>query len=351
MIQLCRHIFNDNRRCKAPAVTNTEFCRHHQQVKTILDKIRPSAENYGVYKPLPFVFPEDRASIQTNLFLVLQAFNQRKIDTRTANSMTYNLQVSMTNLGKNPLLDSSAEDTVQRVILTPDGDEIAPPREALEKGETLAHGPTCPCRKCAEQYRNAPPELHHHDCQCGLCEHTDQPGCPILGAPSASRVGEQEPSVLSVSSVVNSEQDLSVLSASSVVNFEANTSKTATATRLCNCEPAPHMTEEDADEENDSLYDYESVRQIYWARQAAMEAGQEPPPWPSDAAKKPEPDTPKPEPYHVRRYNEIMEQVEKNKKIAEEIWRRRFPDQAAKQNAENTAGCATGGCPAQASVA
>jgi len=102
-------------------------------------------------------------------------------------------------------------------------------------------------------------------------------------------------------------------------------------------EPALH-TDNDNDEEDDSLNDYESIRQIYWARQDAMKAGLEPPPWPSDAeeknGKKTDDAAPKPEPYHVRRYNEIMAQVEKNKQIANEIWRRRYPEQAAKEDAE-----------------
>src|ERR1700758_4066061 len=33
MIQLCRHIFRDNRQCGQPAVNGTLFCRHHRDVK------------------------------------------------------------------------------------------------------------------------------------------------------------------------------------------------------------------------------------------------------------------------------------------------------------------------------
>ncbi len=444
MYELCRHIKTDGIKCDSPAIKNTLFCFNHTQTRKLTRRRRRSPNDFNF--SIPFVFPEDRVSLQTNYFLVLQALAEGKIDNQTSNSMTRNLRACGVNLAKGPLVASDPENAVQRVILTPDGEEIAPPREALEKDEALAHGPACPCRKCAEQYRNAPPELHHHDCNCGLCEHTTntdpvEPSMlnPEIDSPAGGRASFMEASDFNLRSADKKnkldrfeEAHLSAKGLSAVANgvptdrsssvgwvdeasaileqqthaiadqhhapheasqreahsgrqpgkfnspdasphlaaagtsagepgspwtglrpwggepervVEASAAwtaspapKAATAARLCEKEPTPPATKNDEKDENDSLYDYESVRQIYWARQAAMEAGQEPPPWPSDAAKKTEPDTPKPEPYHVRRYNEIMEQVEKNKKIAEEIWRRRFPDQAAKQDAENNAG-------------
>jgi hypothetical protein len=33
MIQLCRHIFRDNRQCGQPAVNRALYCRHHRDAK------------------------------------------------------------------------------------------------------------------------------------------------------------------------------------------------------------------------------------------------------------------------------------------------------------------------------
>src|ERR1700758_2068547 len=142
MIELCRHIKPEGTACKGLAVRGTNFCRHHQLIRKTLDKVKPSIENNGVYKPLPFLFPEDRSGIQ----------------------------VCLSNLNKGPLAQADAENAVQRVILTPEGDEIAAPREKLEQDESPIHYKDCPCQRCAEQFRGAPPEQHHADCLCGLCE-------------------------------------------------------------------------------------------------------------------------------------------------------------------------------------
>ncbi|MGC2545608.1 MAG: hypothetical protein WA426_07160, partial [Silvibacterium sp.] len=164
MIQLCRHILPAGVICNQSAVKGTLFCRHHAALKTAVAQCKPAPDPYGIHKPIPFVFPEDRAAIQLNLFMVLQALNDKSIDNRTANTMNRLLKSCEHNLGRTPLAGESKENAVQRVILTPDGEEIAPPREALEEGENPPlHHKGCPCQKCAEQYRNAPAEQHHQN--------------------------------------------------------------------------------------------------------------------------------------------------------------------------------------------
>src|ERR1700740_1059956 len=185
MIELCRHIKPEGTACKEPAGRGTNFCRHHQLIKKTLDKVKPSIENNGVYKPLPFLFPEDRSAIQTNVFLVINAFNRRRIDSKAANVMLYGFQVCLSNLNKGPLTQTDAENTVQRVILTPEGDEIAPPHEKLEQDESPIHYKDCPCQRCAEQFRGAAPEQHHADCLCGLCEPITDDCHPERSAGSA----------------------------------------------------------------------------------------------------------------------------------------------------------------------
>ncbi len=170
MIQLCRHILPAGRECAQPALHGTLYCRFHTQARKHTSRRRRSPNDFTF--TIPFALPEDRAAIQLNLHLIALATIEGRIEPAIARALTYTYRACALNLAKGPLVDADRDTTVRRVILTPDGEEIAQPREALEKGETLAHGPVCPCLKCAEQYRNAPPELHHHDCNCGLCEHT-----------------------------------------------------------------------------------------------------------------------------------------------------------------------------------
>ena len=295
MIQLCRHILPAGVICNQSAVKGTLFCRHHAALKTAIAQCKPAPDPYGIHKPIPFVFPEDRAAIQLNLFMVLQALNDKSIDNRTANTMNRLLKSCEHNLGQTPLAGESKENTVQRVILTPDGEEIAPPREALEEGENPPlHHKGCPCQKCAEQYRDAQPEQHHANCQCGLCE--DSPSRHTRFAQdtdSSSRLQQSE--------------------------AEGSAVKTASAERLY----AKELTRDPANKElnvidylyGDHIRKYEAQ---YAARAAAaIREGLEPPPH--------EPfTTSKIELEGEKRYKATMEQVEKNKQIAKEIWERRF---------------------------
>ena len=156
---------------------------------------RPRAK---VYPPLELEFPEDRASIQINLYRIIDYLARGLMERSTATALMYGMQVAQTNLGKTPLLESAPAPhapaplpptttptpplrpaptpirAVSRVILTPEGDEIAPPVEILEDNEAEPiHHRLCPCLLCAEKYRNQPPEEHHPACQCGLCEEDE----------------------------------------------------------------------------------------------------------------------------------------------------------------------------------
>ena len=237
MIQLCRRIFRNNRQCGQPAVNGSFFCRHHRDVKdwkrrsglrsqirietptqtydhgTILvpDRVPNPPCSAPTYPPLDLEFPEDPAAILTNIYRVTTLLVQGHIDRPTANSVTYGMQVCLSALNGRPLFEPAASaparsqsrscDTdsdpdsettytdpgcptsgrsdvgsrpVHRVILTPDGDEIAPPVEILEDNEAdPIHHKGCPCLLCAEKYRNHPPEEHHPNCQCGLCEEQE----------------------------------------------------------------------------------------------------------------------------------------------------------------------------------
>ena len=244
MIQLCRHILAGNRRCGEPALHGTKFCRHHRGVRNwkrgLRSQIRsqtgiqtydhgtilvpgapgPDSRTWESQAHLELEFPEDSAAILTNIYRVTSLLVQGQIDRPTANSVTYGMQVCLSALNGKSLFepaapasarsnsDDDSEDggcptsrghvgsrPVHRVILTPDGDEIAPPAEILEDGEAEPiHHKGCPCMACAEKYRNHPPELHHPECACGLCEPQDSEPSTDPGAPSLtkSNVGNED---------------------------------------------------------------------------------------------------------------------------------------------------------------
>ena len=222
MIQLCRHILASNQRCAQPAQNGKRFCRHHRGLNAwkrhsghSFQSVPTRTYDHGtmlvpeprVYPPLELEFPEDRASIQINLYRIIDRLARGLMDRSTATALMYGMQVSQTNLGKTPLLESapashsrsrssSSDDDsdttaptpspmriVSRVIITPEGDEIAPPVEILEDNEAEPiHHKGCPCLLCAEKYRNQPPEEHHPACQCGLCEEAEGSGLREQGS-------------------------------------------------------------------------------------------------------------------------------------------------------------------------
>ena len=88
MYPVCTLIKSDGTRCGSPAVTGTNFCFHHigGRLPKSRTEIRPETAVQST--PLKFVYPDSYAAIQHNLFLVVQALDEGKIDNRTAN--TYN---------------------------------------------------------------------------------------------------------------------------------------------------------------------------------------------------------------------------------------------------------------------
>ena len=210
---LCRHILAAGRQCAAVALSGKNFCFHHNHLHVerrssgLRSHIAPPSptQSYDLGTipvpepvsrlPIALEFPEDPASILTNIYRVTSLLLAGHIDRPTANSVTYGMQVCLSALHGKPLIEpastpqtqSPSDDdsdstqpapaptrTVSRVILTPEGDEIAPPVEILEPNEAEPiHHRLCPCLLCAEKYRNQPPEEHHPDCQCGLCEEQD----------------------------------------------------------------------------------------------------------------------------------------------------------------------------------
>ena len=237
MYQLCRYLLASGRRCTQPAVTGGPYCRHHGVVRrTVASSILPP-EFHHLHRALPFLYPEDRASIQANCFLVMRALDDRRITTQTANAFNRLLRTCQANLKPGPLHESDEEKNadapsilapesisggplkpavglsggdnagaprldsetwdkqkpdpaiVRRVVLTPAGEELAPPLEVWEEGE-------------GQHPRAAAPEPHHPDCRCAQCPKPSgapqiPDGGPLPGSPRTglSSWGGFKPSV------------------------------------------------------------------------------------------------------------------------------------------------------------
>src|SRR5690242_14953565 len=97
----CTHIKTNGEVCGSPAVSGTDLCYHHSTVKAALAKGQPNGKApNGTFTSIGFVFPEDRASMQINFFLLLQAYNEHRIDQRTFNCMFSLLRSMARNLGR-----------------------------------------------------------------------------------------------------------------------------------------------------------------------------------------------------------------------------------------------------------
>ncbi|MGB7191506.1 MAG: hypothetical protein WBD10_15330 [Acidobacteriaceae bacterium] len=92
-VKLCSHVKSDGIVCGSPAVGGTELCYHHSAVKRVLGKAQAEG-------PLPFVFPEDRASLQINYFILLKDYNEGRMEQATFNCLFSLLRAMARNLGR-----------------------------------------------------------------------------------------------------------------------------------------------------------------------------------------------------------------------------------------------------------
>ena len=138
MIPLCRYILQGGNQCQQAAINGEYYCRHHLVVRRTVAAAAPKPNPYQVEKTLPLIFPEDRAALQIDIFFVMQAFNEGDISPKRANIFTRLLHECSINLKQGPLYETNHEHAVRSVVVTPEGEEIAPAREVPEAGETVS---------------------------------------------------------------------------------------------------------------------------------------------------------------------------------------------------------------------
>lgn len=129
---LCTHTMTTGARCGSPVVKGTLLCFHHSAVKSALDKVTPLDKvSYGSFTPIPFVFAEDRAALQINYFLLLQALNEQRVEKRAADLMLRMLRAMDRNLGKS----GSLVDAVSEQASAPTGQQVnEPARQQVSEG-------------------------------------------------------------------------------------------------------------------------------------------------------------------------------------------------------------------------
>jgi hypothetical protein len=159
-VPLCTHVKPSGATCGSPAVSGTALCYHHSTVKTTLARVVPlDQEPYGAHSPIPFVFPEDRASLQIDLFLLLKAFNEKRIDQRTATIMHRMLRSMSSNLGAKSLNEGQAEATTAPTSApstAPVADPVQPTRSGNTPGNVSASHEQPAPRSTSEARKPAP---------------------------------------------------------------------------------------------------------------------------------------------------------------------------------------------------
>ena len=106
----CTHVKTNGEVCGSPAVSGTELCYHHSTVKSALGKWTPADQvAYGEFTPIPFIFPEDRASLQIDYFLLFRALTEERVERRAAEILFRMLKAMAANLGKSGTLVEASD--------------------------------------------------------------------------------------------------------------------------------------------------------------------------------------------------------------------------------------------------
>lgn len=155
----CTHVKTNGIRCGSPAVKGTTLCFHHSAIKTALGKVVPlESVAYGAFTPIPFVFAEDRTSVQINYFLLLQALNEQRIEKRAAEVMLRLLKAMDKNLGKSGSLAEASEVVASEDAATHVSSRHGAPARGEAAGEDRASGDSRSAQESSDKPMNAETE-------------------------------------------------------------------------------------------------------------------------------------------------------------------------------------------------
>lgn len=116
MYQACRHIKSSGLRCQSPAMRGHSFCYFHARAH----KRTRSADD----QEFSFPVPEDFAAIQESIGKVLDSIANERMNPSQSSQILRGLQIAMQTIPRTP---APPVNSVQKITLTKDGDELAQP--------------------------------------------------------------------------------------------------------------------------------------------------------------------------------------------------------------------------------
>ena len=120
----CRHIKTSGHRCQCPALRGEKFCYYHHTTRQAVPK-QEAQRRKSKRGTFDMPFPEDRASIQHTLGMVIQRLGNNDLDTKRAGLLLYALQIASSNLPKEDPKKKPMP-TVDEITLDPEAPELGP---------------------------------------------------------------------------------------------------------------------------------------------------------------------------------------------------------------------------------
>ena len=168
MIQLCRHIKTDGKRCQSPALRESAYCYFHSRVHTMA---KAKSSNWDDIK-LPLL--EDSASIQVAISQIVSGLLSSRLDARRTGLLLYALQIASQNIDRKSYHPDS--EIVRSMTVTDEGDELAPEEEVCEPDDCA----TCDRRDTCDDYDPDEEESESEEDDCDSDENncdSDEDDC------------------------------------------------------------------------------------------------------------------------------------------------------------------------------
>ena len=187
MIQLCRHIKTDGRRCQSPALSESVYCYFHSRVHTMAKTKNTIWDNIN----LPLL--EDSASIQVAIHQITSAYLCSRLDARHTGLLLYALQIASQNIDRKTFHSDS--EIVRSMTVTEEGDELAPEKEICETSDCAS----CHRRDTCDDYypdEEDDSDSDEEDCDpqeddCDSEEKDEEPAVSLAAASGRTRGPQQ----------------------------------------------------------------------------------------------------------------------------------------------------------------
>ena len=139
---LCRHIKTNGTRCKAPSLTDGQWCYFHHRLHQRHTAFRPTGVTRGYLIPgqhIELTALEDRESVQVALSVVINALATGKLDIKRATALLYGLQLASNN-ARGLYTEPYASNVVRNIEPSPEGLDLAQlgtPLEDLDDDDSV----------------------------------------------------------------------------------------------------------------------------------------------------------------------------------------------------------------------